>query len=144
MHVFRMQATEEEAELVVVIRDFEEAQMAQHAIFIEQCAQKACAFFPGASYELAIKPQYKNMKAILDQHPDCVARAAAAMKTEGIEPIYRPIRGGTDGALLSYAGLPTPNLFTGQHNIHSKTEWICQEDMEAAVRVLVEMVKIVE
>ena len=78
--------------------------------------------------------QYRNMREILDDHPDVVERAREAIRRAGLTPIEKPIRGGTDGSRLSFMGLPTPNLFAGEHNFHSRLEWTSRQDLEAAVR----------
>jgi len=93
--------------------------------------------YPGATIHLEFKKQYRNMKQILDKHPKAMERLLAAMKAEGIEPVIKPIRGGTDGARLSFMGLPTPNVFTGGSNFHGKYEWVSLDGMEKAVRVLI-------
>ena len=79
------------------------------------------------------------MREVLDQHPRIVEHAREAIRRAGIEPIEKPIRGGTDGARLSFMGLPTPNLFAGEHNFHSRLEWVSVQDMEKAVEVIVNL-----
>lgn len=139
VHPMSIVGNEEKTEILLLIRDFSLEKVGQHRDFLTVCAQKSCAAFPGATYEIVIKEQYNNMKENIDQHPVCVDRARAAMEAANITPLLTPIRGGTDGALLSYAGIPTPNIFCGQHNPHAKTERVCVEDMEAAVKVVVEL-----
>ena len=82
------------------------------------------------------------MREVLDHHPDVVERAREAIRRAGLEPIERPIRGGTDGSRLSFMGLPTPNLFAGEHNFHSRLEWVSVQDMEKAVEVIVELARV--
>jgi len=84
------------------------------------------------------------MKEILDQHPEVEANAVEAMERLGIKPIKQAIRGGTDGARLSFMGLPTPNIFAGEHSFHSKLEWVSIQDMETAVQCIVEIAKVWE
>jgi tripeptide aminopeptidase len=86
-----------------------------------------------------IEESYRNMREVLDRHPDVVARARDAIRRAGLEPIERPIRGGTDGSRLSFMGLPTPNLFAGEHNFHSRLEWTSRQEMEKAVETIVEL-----
>jgi tripeptide aminopeptidase len=81
--------------------------------------------------------QYRNMKYVLDQHPQVMEYAIEALRRLDIEPILSPIRGGTDGSRLSYMGLPTPNIFAGEHSFHSQLEWIAVQDMEMAVKNIV-------
>ena len=82
------------------------------------------------------------MREVLDQHPDVVERAREAIRRAGLTPIEKPIRGGTDGSRLSFMGLPTPNLFAGEHNFHSRLEWTSRQDLEAAVRTVVELARV--
>ena len=86
--------------------------------------------------------QYKNMKQVLDKNPHVMQNLIDAVKNVGIEPVIRPIRGGTDGSRLSELGIPTPNIFTGGHNFHSRTEWACLEQMEYSVKTILELIKI--
>jgi tripeptide aminopeptidase len=84
------------------------------------------------------------MKEILDRHPAIADHAREAIRRAGLEPVTRPIRGGTDGCRLSFMGLPTPNLFAGEHNFHSRLEWVSVQDMEKAVEVIVHLCQIWE
>ena len=86
--------------------------------------------------------QYRNMKEVLDRHPAVVEHAREAIRQAGLEPVSHPIRGGTDGSKLSFMGLPTPNLFAGQHNFHSRLEWVSAQDLEKAVEVIVNLCRI--
>jgi tripeptide aminopeptidase len=92
---------------------------------------------PGA--EVEVKRQYSNMRRHLEAFPEVVERAARAIRTEGLEPVRVPIRGGTDGSILSARGLPTPNLFTGGHEYHSRREWASVQDMASAAAVIVRL-----
>ena len=89
-----------------------------------------------------VTPQYRNMADGLAKEPRALAFAEEAMRRAGLEPKLTIVRGGTDGSRLTELGLPTPNLSTGEHNLHSPLEWTCLEEMETAVRVLVELAKI--
>jgi len=88
---------------------------------------------------VTVRPQYPNMRRFLEPHPEVVGKAEAAIRAEGIEPLRTPIRGGTDGSLLSARGLPTPNIFDGGHEYHSVREWASVQDMAAAAAVLVRL-----
>src|SRR4029078_10078351 len=92
---------------------------------------------PPASFTVAIEEQDRNMKEVLDRHPDVVDDAKRAMLKPGVTPEPHQIRGGADGARLSFMGLPTPNLFAGQQNLHSRLEWVSVQDMDKAVEVIV-------
>jgi tripeptide aminopeptidase len=82
------------------------------------------------------------MREVLDDHPDVVERARIAISRSGLTPIEKPIRGGTDGSRLSFMGLPTPNLFAGEHDFHSRLEWTSRQDLERAVAVIVELARV--
>ncbi len=94
---------------------------------------------PRARLELDVRPQYPNMRVYLDEHPEVVAAAEEALRLEGYEPLRTPIRGGTDGSVLSARGLPTPNLFTGGHEYHSVREWASLQEMAGAAAVAVRL-----
>ena len=95
--------------------------------------------FPSAAVQIERQESYRNMKEVLDRHPEVVEHAKRGMQQAGITPRFRQIRGGTDGARLSFMGLPTPNLFAGEHNIHSRLEWTSVQDMDKAVEMIVEI-----
>jgi tripeptide aminopeptidase len=95
-----------------------------------------------SSVKIEVKQQYRNMKEVIDQHPQMLDLAFTAYQRAGITPIIEPIRGGTDGSRMSFMGLPTANIFTGMQAIHSKQEWVGVSDMQQAVQVLAYMVEI--
>jgi tripeptide aminopeptidase len=99
------------------------------------------AHYPGATYHYKVKEQYRNMREVLDQHPDVVQHAADVIRECGLTPLSHPVRGGTDGSRLSFMGLPCPNIFTGEMALHSKHEFVSVQDMEKAVDVLVKLVE---
>ena len=111
---------------------------------LNQLAQKAVAQFEGATFEIIVTEQYRNMKEILDQFPQVMANAEEAYKRAGLNTVTTNIRGGTDGSRLSFMGLPCPNIFTGEMAIHSKQEFVSVQDMQKAVDVLVELVQVWE
>jgi tripeptide aminopeptidase len=94
--------------------------------------------------ECLVEEQYRNMREILDRHPLVVTHAHEAVRRAGLEVKVRSIRGGTDGSRLSFMGLPTPNLFAGEHNFHSRLEWVSAQDMEKAVEVIVHLCRVWE
>jgi len=100
--------------------------------------------YPGASAEFTVQEQYRNMKEILDQHPQVIKNAEEAIAQMGYTPVRNPIRGGTDGSRLSFMGLPCPNLFTGMQAIHSVKEWVSIQDMEQSVEMIVRLVQVWE
>jgi len=144
VHCTSINGNEEVTTVKFIIRDFETEKLKEYEEFLRDLAHKAVAQFPGAKMEFDIKEQYRNMKYILKNHPQVVDYAVEAMKRLNIEPIQSPIRGGTDGSRLSYMGLPTPNIFAGEHSFHSQLEWIAIQDMEMAVKNIVTLIQVWE
>src|SRR5699024_8019558 len=105
----------------------------------QKLLQQILAGFQGAKGQLQVEKQYRNMQQIISEHPQVSAFALKAIKDAGIEPRHQSIRGGTDGAMLSFKGLPCPNIFTGQHAFHSRQEWISIQDMQKAVEVVIRL-----
>ncbi|OQX95903.1 peptidase T [candidate division KSB1 bacterium 4572_119] len=134
----------EEATVKILIRDFTVEGLEKHEAYLKDLTEKVVAEFPKASFDFKIEESYRNMKYKLDEDPKVVEYALEAVKRSGIKPIKNLIRGGTDGARLSYDGLLTPNIFTGGHNFHSKQEWISIQDMKKAVEVIINLIKIWE
>jgi len=144
VHCTTINGMEETTTLKIIIRDFETSKLKQYENLLENLAKKAVAKFPGSKYEFKVVNQYRNMREVLVKHPQVAKFAVQAMKNLGIKPIMHPIRGGTDGSRLSFMGLPTPNIFAGEHSFHSQLEWVAVQDMEMAVKVIVEIAKIWE
>lgn len=144
IHCSSLNAMEELATLKFIIRSFETPKLNEYEELLKDLTQKAVNKFPGARFEFEVTNQYRNMREILDQHLEVINNAKEAMTNLGIKPISRPIRGGTDGSRLSFMGLPTPNIFAGEHSYHSKLEWVAIQDMEMAVKVIVEICKVWE
>jgi tripeptide aminopeptidase len=144
VHCTTINGLEETTTLKIIIRDFETPKLKQYENLLESLAKKAVAKFPGSKYEFKVINQYRNMREVLVKHPQVAKFAVQAMKTLGIKPIMHPIRGGTDGSRLSFMGLPCPNIFAGEHSFHSQLEWVAIQDMEMAVKVIVEIAKIWE
>ncbi len=144
VHPTSLNANEELATVKFIIRDFATEKLKEYEDFLKDLAEKTVKEFPGARLDFEIKEQYRNMKYVLDKHPQVGDNAIEVMKRLKIEPILSPIRGGTDGSRLSFMGLPCPNIFAGEHSFHSKLEWVAVQDMEMAVRVIVEIAQIWE
>jgi tripeptide aminopeptidase len=142
LHPYQVQASVGRTSVKVLVRDFVTDALKEKEALVERLAREVAAAHPGASVELAIEESYRNMREILERHPQVVERARLAIRQAGLEPIERPIRGGTDGSLLSFMGLPTPNLFAGEHNFHSRLEWVSAQDMDKAVEVIVRLSQI--
>jgi tripeptide aminopeptidase len=132
------------ATLDLIVRDFSVEGLKQKEALLEQIVRDVMADFPRSSYRMEIKEQYRNMKEVLDRHPDIVTNAMDAIRRAGLTPVRSSIRGGTDGSRLSFMGLPCPNIFAGEHAFHSRLEWVSVQDMEAAVRTIVHLAMIWE
>jgi tripeptide aminopeptidase len=142
VHPHVAQADAEQARCVLILRDHDWGLLQQHEALTRRLAEEAAARFPGSSVELTVKEQYRNMKEFIDRDPRVMAAAEEAYRREGIEPKRVAIRGGTDGSRLSERGLPTPNLFTGGHDYHSRREWVCVRDMGSAAAVVVHLAQV--
>ena len=130
----------EKAEITVLLRDFTESGMELKKRQIEALANVTALNF-GGKVEVKHVFQYANMKPEMDKNPRVVIDLINACKEAGVAPRIVPIRGGTDGSRLTQNGIPTPNIFTGGHNYHSRTEWCSLEQMEKAAEVIVNIVK---
>lgn len=122
-----------------IVRDFDDDKLAAHTALLRRTAEEVVAAAPGARLEVAVTPQYPNMRRFIEAFPKASELAERAIRKEGIEPVRTPIRGGTDGSRLSAMGLPTPNLFTGGHEYHSPREWASLQEMAAAAAVVVRL-----
>jgi tripeptide aminopeptidase len=126
----------------VYLRDFSSERMEERAAALKVFADAVEAQFPGGQVKLTVTKQYLNMKQTLDSHPEVLEKLNRAIRTAGCEPAMKPIRGGTDGSRLTEMGIPTPNLFTGGYNYHSRTEWASLSEMSLAVETVVNLVLI--
>jgi tripeptide aminopeptidase len=144
VHCTTINGLEETTTLKIIIRDFETPKLKEYEKLLEELAKKVVAKFPGSKYEFKVVNQYRNMREVLEKYPQVTKFAVKAMKNLGVKPIMHPIRGGTDGSRLSFMGLPTPNIFAGEHSFHSQREWVAVQDMEMAVKVIVELAQIWE
>jgi tripeptide aminopeptidase len=142
VHPYAIDAGVDRTTVKVLIRDFVTGELGTKRALLEHLARAAADAHPGCRIETHLTEQYRNMRVVLDRHPEIVERAREAMRRVGIEPVERPIRGGTDGSRLSFMGLPTPNLFAGEHNFHSRLEWVSAQDMDKAVEVIVELCRV--
>ena len=142
VHPYALDASVDRTVVRVLIRDFLTGELGTKRAMLEHLARAAAEAHPGCRVETTLTEQYRNMCEVLDRHPLVVERAREAMRRVGIEPVERPIRGGTDGSRLSFMGLPTPNLFAGEHNFHSRLEWVSAQDMDKAAEVVVELCKV--
>ena len=127
-----------------IVRDFETSKLAMKEDYLETLANDTIRDWPGSSASFEIRESYRNMRDAVAKHPEIVELAREAIRRTGVTAIEGRIRGGTDGSILSEMGLPTPNLFSGQHRFHSRLEWVSVQDMEIAVKVVVNLAQLWE
>ena len=144
LHPIGISGALEQATLGFIVRDFTDAGLKEKEALLETIVQEVMQDFPRSSYRLEIKPQYRNMKQVIDRHPEIIDNAMEAIRRAGLEPVKTSIRGGTDGSRLSFMGLPCPNIFAGEHAFHSRLEWVSVQDMEKAVQTIVHLAAIWE
>lgn len=142
VHPHVMQGNVETASIKWLIRDFTVEGLKEKEAYLKKLSDEVMAAYPKAKLDFEVQEYYRNMKYKLDEEPRVVDYALEAVQRSGIQPIRNLIRGGTDGARLSYDGLLTPNVFTGGHNFHSRQEWISVRDMKKAVDVILNLVQI--
>jgi tripeptide aminopeptidase len=142
LHPYQMQASVDRTSVKVLVRDFVTPRLKEKEALVEDIARDVAQRYPGASVEFSVEESYRNMREVLEQYPQVIEHARKAIRQAGMEPVERPIRGGTDGSRLSFMGLPTPNLFAGEHNFHSRLEWVSAQDMDKAVEVIVKLCEI--
>jgi tripeptide aminopeptidase len=139
LHPYRIDGGVAEVVVRILLRDFETRRLAGLADLLREAARTVTAEYPEGRFDVKVTAQYRNMADGLAKEPRAVPFAEEAMRRAGLTPKRTIVRGGTDGSRLTELGLPTPNLSTGEHNIHSPLEWTCLEEMQTAVRVLVEL-----
>ncbi|MBS0528298.1 MAG: peptidase T [Proteobacteria bacterium] len=144
LHPISISGALERATVSFIVRDFTDAGLKEKEDLLESIARDVMKDFPHSTYRLEVKPQYRNMKQVVDRHPEMIDNALEAIRRAGLKPVKGSIRGGTDGSRLSFMGLPCPNIFAGEHAFHSRTEWVSVQDMEAAVRTIVHLAAIWE
>jgi tripeptide aminopeptidase len=144
VHPVGVTGSMEKATISMIVRDFTVAGLHEKEAMVDEIAKAVIAKYPGSSYRIAVKEQYRNMKEVLDKDPEIVEFAIEAIRRAGMEPVRGSIRGGTDGSRLSFMGLPTANIFAGGHAFHSPLEWISRQDMEKAVQTIVELARVWE
>ena len=134
----------EQATLSFIVRDFNDDGLKQKEALLEGIVKDVMKDYPRSTYRMEVREQYRNMKRIIDRHPETVDYAMEAIRRAGLEPARSSIRGGTDGSRLSFMGLPCPNIFAGEHAFHSRLEWVSRQDMEKAVQTIVHLAAIWE
>jgi len=144
LHPIAISGALEKTTLSFIVRDFTDEGLRAKEALLEGIIKDVMKGFPRSTCRLEIKPQYRNMKQVIDRHPEIVDHAMEAIRRAGLTPVRSSIRGGTDGSRLSFMGLPCPNIFAGEHAFHSRLEWVSVQDMESAVRTIVHLAMIWE
>jgi tripeptide aminopeptidase len=144
LHPTGIEGTLESATIDLIVRDFTEQGLKQKEALLESIVADVMKDYPRSSYRIEITQQYRNMKEIIDRHPEIIDYAVEAIRRAGLKPEKSSIRGGTDGSRLSFMGLPCPNIFAGEHAFHSRLEWVSRQDMEKAAETIVHLAMIWE
>jgi tripeptide aminopeptidase len=144
LHPTSLSGTLERATLGLIVRDFTEEGLREKEELLESIVKDVMLDYPRSTWRIDIKQQYRNMKQVIDGHPEIVDYAVEAIRRAGLDPVKTSIRGGTDGSRLSFMGLPCPNIFAGEHAFHSRLEWVSRQDMEKAVQAIVHLAMIWE
>jgi tripeptide aminopeptidase len=144
LHPIDISGALEQATIGFIVRDFTEEGLRQKGVLLEGIVKDVMRGFPRSTYRMEVKEQYRNMKQVIDRHPEIVDYAIEAIRRVGLKPVRSSVRGGTDGSRLSFMGLPCPNIFAGEHAFHSRLEWVSRQDMEKAVQTIVHLAAIWE
>jgi tripeptide aminopeptidase len=144
LHPIGISGALEQATVSFIVRDFTDQGLKEKELLLEDIVKSVMRDFPHSRYRLKIKQQYRNMKQVIDAHPEIIDYAMEAIRRAGLKPVKTSIRGGTDGSRLSFMGLPCPNIFAGEHAFHSRTEWVSVQDMEKAAQTIVHLATIWE
>jgi tripeptide aminopeptidase len=144
LHPVAISGALEKARLDFIVRDFTDEGLAEKETLLEAIVKDVMKAYPRSTYRMEVKPQYRNMKQVIDRHPEIVDYAIEAIRRAGLTPVKSSIRGGTDGSRLSFMDLPCPNIFAGEHAFHSRLEWVSRQDMEKAVQTIVHLAMIWE
>jgi tripeptide aminopeptidase len=142
VHPTKIAGGAEQATVELIVRDHDRDLLREHVALIEGLVAQLREQEPRATFDVSEEEQYRNMGEVIAQHPDVIEAAEEAVRRAGLEPVHSIIRGGTDGARLSHRGLPTPNLFTGGSEYHSRREWASVQDMAAAAATIVELARV--
>ncbi|MDO9299690.1 MAG: peptidase T [Bradyrhizobium sp.] len=144
LHPIGISGALEHATIGFIVRDFTDEGLKEKEALLESIVRDVMQDYPHSTCKLEIKPQYRNMKQVIDRHPEIIDNAMEAIRRTGLTPVKTSIRGGTDGSRLSFMGLPCPNIFAGEHAFHSRLEWVSVQDMEKAVQTIVHLAMIFE
>ncbi len=144
LHPIGISGALEKVTLSFIVRDFTDEGLKEKEALLEGIVKEVMTGFPRSTYRLEIKQQYRNMKQVIDRHPQIIDNAVEAIRRTGLAPVKTSIRGGTDGSRLSFMGLPCPNIFAGEHAFHSRLEWVSVQDMEKAMQTIVHLAMVWE
>jgi tripeptide aminopeptidase len=144
IHPVAVSGGAERTEIRFIVRDFSTPGLAEKENTLKSIIEKVLSAYKNSSYDFKTEESYRNMKEVLDTVPFVTEYAIEAIKRAGIKPVRKSVRGGTDGSRLSFMGLPSPNVFAGEHGIHSKQEWVSVQDMQKAVETIVHLCMIWE
>jgi tripeptide aminopeptidase len=144
LHPIGITGALEKATVSFIVRDFTDEGLKEKEALLEGIVKEVMKGFPRSTCRLEIKQQYRNMKQVIDRHPEIIDNAVEAIRRTGLKPLKTSIRGGTDGSRLSFMGLPCPNIFAGEHAFHSRLEWVSVQDMEKAMQTIVHLAMIWE
>jgi tripeptide aminopeptidase len=144
LHPIAISGALEQARVDFIVRDFTDAGLKEKEALLEAIVKDVMKAYPRSTYRMEVKQQYRNMKQVIDRHPEIVDYAVEAIRRAGLTPVKTSIRGGTDGSRLSFMGLPCPNIFAGEHAFHSRLEWVSRQDMEKAVQTIVHLAMVWE
>jgi tripeptide aminopeptidase len=144
IHPVQMEGIAEKVTIQFIVRDFITQRLLEYEDLIRHHLQTIIANYPGAKADMMIREQYRNMKEVLDQHPEVTHYAKQAIERAGCKPVPMSARGGTDGSRLSFMGLPCPNLFTGEMAFHGKHEYVSVQDMQKSMETILHLVCIWE
>lgn len=144
IHPISLSGGAELARIEFIIRDFTDEMLERHESTLRNIMNEVLKGYPNSRANFKVTEQYRNMKKVLDEHPQVVENAMEAMRRAGIKPLRSSIRGGTDGSRLSFMGLPCPNIFAGEHAFHSREEWVSVQDMEKAVETIIQLAMVWE
>jgi tripeptide aminopeptidase len=144
LHPISISGALEQATIGFIVRDFADEGLKEKERLLENIVKDVMKDYPRSTSRMEVKEQYRNMKRVIDRHPEIVDYAVEAIHRAGLKPQRSSIRGGTDGSRLSFMGLPCPNIFAGEHAFHSRLEWVSRQDMEKAVQTIVHLATIWE
>ena len=144
LHPIGIAGALEQTTIGFIVRDFNDEGLKEKEALLQTIVKAVMKDYPRSTWRMEVKEQYRNMKRVIDAHPQIVDYAVEAIRRAGLEPVRSSIRGGTDGSRLSFMGLPCPNIFAGEHAFHSRLEWVSRQDMEKAVQTIVHLATIWE